>query len=104
MSLRSDDVRLTSDSHASIYVKSLASGPTRVFLNRGEQPRSVGGGQSGEPEANLLDAMLLPDTKRVVLKPREQIGHTPGDGSVDTKLVDHLDRITLNGFWCKSGQ
>ena len=51
--------------------------------------------QHSLPKSDLLDAMFLPYLQRVVLEPSQQIGHTPGEGRVDAKFVDHIERYAL---------
>lgn len=43
------------------------------------------------PEADLFDAMFLPDLKSVILESFEERWHTAGDGGVDSEFVDHFD-------------
>lgn len=82
--------RSARDSHASIYVKSLASGPTRVFLrtcvSHSPPPR---GCLPSSPKPDLLDSVLLPDAQSMVLEPRQKIWHAARERGVDAQFVNH---------------
>jgi hypothetical protein len=86
--------RSAMDSQANMYVRSLASGPTRVVLPRAPQQQTMTGISTNIPEPNLLDAVLLPDPKSVVLESSQQIWHPARDRGIDSEFVYHLDYVS----------